>query len=157
GSLVYCSRTPSRGEMTSATPCCRRCAWVTAVLRNEATAPVAEDMRTLSSPAEMEGKESPTMSAMIVTTTIISRRVMPRSALPILPTDDIGIDSFAARLPVCPEAHDLGLIRRILAGKLVAVVHTPRIFRHIFRQVWAVPLRHIGRPHAQRLEALLGS
>src|ERR1051326_6887072 len=97
---------------------------------------------------------------MIDTTTIISSSVMPARAarafppvpLLVLPTDDIGIDPFAARLAIGAEADDLRLVHAVLAGEAVDVIHVPRIFRNVFRQVRTVPPPRVGRVHAQRLK-----
>src|SRR5437870_1564102 len=70
-------RVPCRGEMISSIGCCRRSARLTAALRKLATELEAEAIRTLSMPADMEGAETATISAMMVTTTIISIRVTP--------------------------------------------------------------------------------
>src|ERR1043165_3497308 len=101
---------------------------------------------------------------MIDTTTIISSSVVPRWVarafrpvpLLVLPTDDMGIDPFAARLAIGAEADDLRLVHAVLAGEAVDVIHIPRIFRNVFRQVRTVPLHCVGRFYSQRLKPLLG-
>src|SRR5215831_16536799 len=163
--------------MITSTASCRRCARFTAALRKAATESVAETMRTLSSPAESAGKDTPTTSPMIASTTTISTSVMPRLSrvgLPacpfvakaspaegqarrptlLFPTDDVGIGSFAAGLPIGSQADNIGLVVSVLSRIPVSVVHTPRIFRDILWQVWAVPLRHVGRLDAERKQAL---
>src|SRR5436305_13453468 len=101
--------------MISSTASCLRCARLTAELRNAATESVAETMRTASMPAVMAGKEIPMTRPTIATTTIISRSVTPRRLLPILPTEDVGIDPFTAGLAVGAKADDFGLIGNVLA------------------------------------------
>src|SRR5215831_3655047 len=169
--------------MITSTASCRRCARFTAALRKAATESVAETMRTLSSPAESAGKDTPTISPMIARTTTISTSVMPRSycrppglqarAQPatlrasrasvgqeadttglLLPTDDVGIDSFAAGLPIGAQADNIRLVVPVLSRIPVGVVHAPGIFRDVLRQVWAIPLKHVGRLDAQRQQTL---
>src|SRR5471030_3389213 len=84
--------------------CWRRSTRLTAELRNAATESVAETSRTLSIPAEAEGKEMAVMTPMMAATTIISMSVTPLLAFP---TDDIGIQSFAARLAVAAKTDDV--------------------------------------------------
>src|ERR1035437_8270722 len=78
GSLEYKVSRPSWGETTTSTGCWWRSARFTAALRKVATPSTADTMRTLSSPDEGAGKLTPTISAMMATTTIISTRVTPR-------------------------------------------------------------------------------
>src|SRR5262245_16916042 len=129
--------------MITSTASCRRCARLTAALSKAATESVAETMRTLSRPAERAGKEMPTIRPTIARTTTMSTRVMPRRFLLALPTDDIGIDSFAAGLAVGAEADDIRLVVSVLAGETVHVVHAPRILRNVQRHVGAIPLGSI--------------
>src|SRR3712207_5717398 len=100
----------SFGEITTATGCWRRSARFTAEFRKLATLSVADAMRTLSSPADIEGAASAVMIPMIPTTTIISTSVMPAVRLVRLPADNVGIDPFAAGLSVGAEAGDLGVV-----------------------------------------------
>src|SRR5450759_3821801 len=132
-------------------------------------------MRTLSSPAEAAGKLRPTIRAMIATTTTISTRVTPRRVhiapdpcgvprsrlrlgppLLVFPTDNVGIDPFAAGLAVGSEADDLRFVGLMFAGEAVDEVAGPGILGYVLGHVGAVPLVDIRRLDAQRLQTLLG-
>src|ERR1035437_4039959 len=158
--------------MTTSTGCWWRSARFTAALRKVATESAADTMRTLSSPAEAAGKLRPTIRAMMATTTTISTRVTPRrvrvraslgctrrSLMPpllILPTEDVGIDPFAAGLAIGAEAHDLRFVGLMFAGEAVDEVASPGVLWDVLGHVGAVPLVYIRGLHAQRLQALLG-
>src|SRR5690349_18612516 len=100
----------SLGEITMAMACWRRSVRVTAAFRKAATDSDALAMRTLSIPAEIDGSEMAVTSAMIETTTIISISVTPVVPLLRFPTDDIGIQSIAARRSVGAQANDVRFI-----------------------------------------------
>src|SRR5471030_901731 len=105
---------------------------------------------------------------MMATTTIISMSVTPRhrsltvaalkapseprplgsGALLVLPTDDIGIQSFAAGLAIAAETDDIRLVA-MLARKLVNVVVGPGVFGDILRHIRPIPLVGVRRFHAQ--------
>src|ERR1035437_1546920 len=160
--------------MISSMGCWRRSARFTAALRKLASESVAEDRRTLSRPADTAGKVMPTIRPMIATTIIISTRVTPAAfprprpakpagapsgpwPLPLLalPTENVGIQPFAASLAVGSEADDIRLVA-VLTRILVHVVVGPRIFGDVLGHVGPSPLVQIPRPYAQGLQALLG-
>src|SRR5262245_59646776 len=141
--------------MITSTASWRRCERLTAALRKAATESVADTMRTLSSPEERAGKDTPTTSPMIARTTTISTRVTPRRFLSVLPADDIGIDSFAAGLTVRTQGHDVRLVITVLSGETICLVHTPGIFSDVARHVRAVPLGELRRLDAKRLKTAL--
>src|ERR1019366_3555625 len=120
------------------------------------------------------GKVMPTIRPMIATTIIISTRVTPAAfprprpakpagappgpwPLPLLalPTENVGIQPFAASLAVGSEADDIRLVA-VLTRILVHVVVGPRIFGDVLGHVGPSPLVQIPRPYAQGLQALLG-
>src|ERR1035437_3550786 len=155
GSLEESVRRLSLGEMISSMGCWWRSARFTAALRKLASESVAEDRRTLSRPADTAGKVMPTISPMIATTIIISTRVTPRPPpLLALPTENVGIQPFAAGLAVGAEADDIRLVA-VLTRILVHVVMGPRIFGDVLGHVGPSPLVQIPRLDAQRLQALL--
>src|SRR5260370_37230045 len=93
---------------------------------------------------------------MRVTPVVVTLRVAARprgSRLLIFPTDDIGIQSFAAGLAIAAETDDVGLVA-VVARELVDVVVAPRIFGNVLRHVWPVPLVGVLRFQAQRLQTL---
>src|SRR4051812_24427359 len=126
--------------MMSSTASCRRCARFTAALRKDETESVAVIMWTASRPATMEGNATPTMSARIATTTIISISVTPRRDRPLFffPTCDVGILPFTTGLPIGAVAHDVRLVASVLAGKAIDILVAPGIFRDL-RHVRPVP------------------
>src|SRR5271157_683859 len=159
GSLEYSVRRLSLGEMISSRACWRRSARFTAALRKLASESVAEARRTLSRPAEIAGKEMPAIRPTIATTIIISTRVTPRVGgrgpgawgrgkaaffpwpltpepwplfLLALPTDNVGIQPFAAGLSVGAQADDIRLVA-VLTRILVHVVVAPRILGDLLR------------------------
>src|ERR1035437_7910565 len=154
GSLEESVRRLSLGEMISSMGCWWRSARFTAAFRKLASESVAETRRTLSRPADTAGKVMPTISPMMATTIIISTRVTPRVLL-ALPTENVGIQPFAARLAVGSEADDIRLVA-VLARVLVDVVVRPRIFGDVLGHIGPSPLVQIPRPYAQGLQALLG-
>src|ERR1039458_1638844 len=162
GSFEYSVRRLSLGEMINSMACWRRSARFTAALRKLASEWWARARRTLSRPADTAGKVMPTISPTITTTIIISTRVMPRAPAPrplfllALPTENVGIQPFAARLAVGSEADDIRLVS-VIDRVLVHVVVRPRIFRDVLGHVGPRPLVLIPRPDAQGLQALLGS
>src|ERR1019366_6546322 len=157
GSLEYRAIRPSWGKMTTSTGCWWRSARFTAALRKVATESQADTRRTLSSPAEAAGKLRPTIRAMIATTTTISTRVTPRrGCLLVFPTDNVGIDPFAAGLAVGAEADDLRFVGLMFAGEAVDEVAGPGILGDVLGHVGAVPLVDVRRLDAQRLQTLLG-
>src|SRR5215475_3641142 len=89
--------------MISAITCWRRSARFRAPFRKLAIESDAEVSRMLSSPVEMAGKETPTISPMIAMTISSSTRVTPaapRRLLLALPTDDVRIQPLSAGLSV---------------------------------------------------------
>src|ERR1035437_5697620 len=118
--------------MISSMGCWRRSARFTAALRKLASESVAEDRRTLSRPADTAGKVMPTIRPMIATTIIISTSVTP--FLLALPTENVGIQPFTARLAVGSEADDIRLVA-VLTRILVHVVVGPRIFGDVLGHV----------------------
>src|SRR5260370_16091510 len=112
-----------------------------------------EARRTLSIPAPADGADTATMSPTMAMTTRSSIRVTPR--LLRLPTDNVRIQSFAARLPVLSQADNVRLVT-VLARILVPVVVSPRILGNVLRHIRTVPLVHAFGLDAQRLQALLG-
>src|SRR5947209_5358633 len=139
--------------MATSIATCRRSQRVIAAFRNAATELLAEVIRMASSPAVREGETTASMIPMMVTTTSISISVTPRRAL--FPTDDIGIDPFAAGLSIGAQADDIGQVA-MLARKLVHVVVAPGILGKLLIQVRTVPLRRIAGLGAQRRQSLLG-
>src|SRR5438270_1288417 len=138
--------------MFSSIGCWRRSARFTAALRNVATESVADTSRTLSTPAEAEGNATAAISPMMATTTIISISVTPLLGFP---TEDIGIQSFAAGLAVAAVTDDVRLVA-MFARKLVSIIVAPGVFRNIHGHVGAVPLVDFPGLHAQRDQPLLG-
>ena len=105
------------------------------------------------------------MSPIMATTTTISTSVMPArparsltiaarigaatvskrfSDTLIPPTDNVGIDPFAARLSVGAEADDVRLVA-VLTGEPVDIVDAPRVLGHVLWKIWPVPLRRFRR------------
>src|SRR5436190_12830862 len=159
GSLVIMTSLFSLMEMMTSMTCWRRSTRLTALLRKLATLSLADAMRTPSSAAIIDGAMTAVTSATIVTTTTISTRVTPAVGLrPLLrfPTDNVRIQSIAARLTVGAETHDLGLLA-VLAGEPVKVIVAPGILGNVHLHVRTVPLTHVIRPDTQRQQALLGS
>src|ERR1017187_413511 len=74
----------------------------------------------------------------------------------VFPTDDVGIDPFAAGLAIGTEADNLGFVGLMFAGEAVDEVTGPGILGNVLGHVGAVPLVDIGGLDAQGLQALLG-
>src|ERR1039457_891052 len=72
----------------------------------------------------------------------------------VFPTDDVGIDPFAAGLAIGTEADNLGFVGLMFAGEAVDEVTGPGILGNVLGHVGAVPLVDIGGGDGAGLEPL---
>src|SRR5205814_9090930 len=101
------------------------------------------------------GNEMPATTAMIIMTMRSSSSVMPALA-PLLPADNVFIETRPARLPIGAPGHHIGFIAMV-SGIFVNVSVSPGIGRHIFLEVRAVPLLNAARLNAQCLQSLFSA
>src|SRR5688572_31738172 len=151
------------GRMVISMACWRRSARLSPAFRKVETEAAALPRRIESRPAATPGKERAARMPIRAATMIISINVTPTvlrrrppgrgleraTPLTALPTDDVGIVFFAARLPIGSEANDVRLIA-MLARIFIKILTAPWIHWNILREVRTVPHSGVGRPLAQR-------
>ena len=74
---------------------------------------------------------------------------------PLLPTYDVGVLAFAARLAICAIREEVVTARVGFAWCLIHVWVAPRVERDSFSEVWAAPVRarFVGGLCVERFEA----
>src|ERR1700694_5717481 len=144
-------------EIVIATPCWRRSAWLSPVLKKLTTILVAAVNRSEPTPDVMAGKLMPIIREISETTTSNSTSVTPDvSGLALVfPADDIGIDPISTGLAVGAVRNKVRLVA-MFPREVIQVRMAPRIVVDFLVGIGPLPAVDVLGLGAQRLQTLLG-